>query len=277
MCKKRKIREHRNALVFFFPLAMLVIPISQKLSLGTRRITLSFFHYIIKFCLDSFLVKDVRIDYRNQSHYYNSGKADPNSTEEACCGNEDTSDDPKPTCQAVCFVPVFFAVQRPRNFNTYGVILLTFGHIIAENYQQKTEESGSYRFHGNFFSHGYGIHKGREQDAQAGNYPEYKVEYFFGVISAFGIGTSNDHCKPLYCKHDQRQTEYCKSLTAPTVYLALGVPMCWDLIRQLIPKDDSRQNRQKEFFSHSSGSLCYHACCNVWNSLYARYSQWCGN
>ena len=39
MCKKRKIREHRNALVFFFPLAMLVIPISQKLSLGTRSIT----------------------------------------------------------------------------------------------------------------------------------------------------------------------------------------------------------------------------------------------
>ena len=41
--QKRKTREHRNVLVFFFPLAMLVIPISQKLSLGTRRIRLGFF------------------------------------------------------------------------------------------------------------------------------------------------------------------------------------------------------------------------------------------
>ena len=43
MCKKEKYEKHRNVLVSSFALAMLVIPISQKLSLGTRRIIVGVF------------------------------------------------------------------------------------------------------------------------------------------------------------------------------------------------------------------------------------------
>ena len=43
MCKKEKYEKHLNVLVFFFAFAMLVIPIFQKLSLGTRSIRGGYF------------------------------------------------------------------------------------------------------------------------------------------------------------------------------------------------------------------------------------------
>lgn len=92
-----------------------------------------------------FFVVEIRTDNGNNNHQQGDGNKDEEEyllCEEGCENDGDTAAKPELACDSVSIVPVAFVVECPRNFYSETVVLLAFGHIIADNRKQKTEENG---------------------------------------------------------------------------------------------------------------------------------------
>ena len=196
--------------------------------------------------LDSFPVQDIGVDKRRQDHQKNDFEEDPKAAEKTGEHDHQTADDPKPAGEAVGFVPVFFAVQRPGDLNTDGVILLAFGQVIADNGKHKSHKHRHDHFHPHIVTHGNDIGGGKDQVRQHRDDPKDQVQNLVGVIVFLRIGGGAKHTEPLKCQHQQWHTEYQKGLTGPAVDLTGSIPMGRELVRQLIPEDEASYDREQD-------------------------------
>ena len=195
----------------------------------------------------SFAVKYVGIYHREYSSYREGCDHKRDKAEKARYYRDDAVNYPNCTCGAVRFVPVFFAVERPREFDADGVALAAFGHIISRYNENKTEKQGAEKLYIHCISYSRGIRKRGKSKAYYGNYPKCNINYFAGVITVFGVCESNGKAYPMNCKHDKRQRKHPEGFAAPLVCLAGYVPMDRHLLGHLIPKDNACDNGQKNY------------------------------
>ncbi len=181
--------------------------------------------------LYTFTVQNIGINKGRNDHQQHNRHEDPNGAGKAGGDDRKAADDPKPARKAVGLVPVFLAVKGPGDLDADGVILLTFGHIVADDHKQQThkhrnKDLDSYRYTKNDAVGGRIKHKGQNR-----NDPEDQLQDLSAVVFALGIGKCAKNTQPLGSQQDAGQTKYSKALTTPAIDLSGCVPVGRDLLR----------------------------------------------
>ena len=92
------------------------------------------------FFLYAFAVQHKGIDHRNQNHRKNSDKQKPHAAKKGGQDHNKTTSHPEPAGKPVGFIPVFFAFQRPGDFDTNGIVLFDLGKEVADDHKKQSHK-----------------------------------------------------------------------------------------------------------------------------------------
>ena len=191
-------------------------------------------------------MQDIRIDRGCQNHDQDDAEEDPEAAEETGQHDHNAANGPEPAGEPVGLVPVFLVVQCPGDLDAHGVVLLALGQVIAHDGQHKTHKNGHDHLHPDRLTQSRQIGEGAQKNAHNGNDPKYQLQDLVRVIFLLGVGGSTQNAQPLDRQQQTRQAEYRKGLAAPAVNFTGSIPVGGDLLRQLIPQDQTDGDGHKD-------------------------------
>lgn len=149
------------------------------------------------------------------------------------------------SAQPMGTVPVFRAVQRPRNTDAYGIVLLQFRHIVPEDDEEQADQDGDYNAYIDFHAEGDCVSNTVYDKRHYRDDPERQREWLFVDVSPLRVIKGNKGDKQLQYGKNTGHAEYSKCFSRVSVSLSVCTPVCCNLFGQLVPYDEAEKDWQQ--------------------------------
>lgn len=149
------------------------------------------------------------------------------------------------SAQPMCPVPVFRAVQRPRDADADCVVLLELWHIVPEDDE---EDANQYRNNNPYiYVHAEGdcVSNTVYDKRHYRDDPEHQREWLFVDVSPLRVIKGNEGDKQLQYGQNTGHAEYSKCFSRVSVSLSVCTPVCCNLFGQLVPYDEAEKDWQQ--------------------------------
>lgn len=182
-------------------------------------------------------VEQVGINRGREDKYQGDAQEQERVPQEGSNHNDRTAGCPYPAAEAMGLVPVFFVVQGPGELNADGVALLALGQVVSdvEEHAAQQQAHKCWGAQEGVIAQGGGVNQSRHQRGHRWADPQHQIQDLGALSVGFGIGGSTQDADPMHCFQEQGQSEYGECLAAPSVDLAVSIPMGGDFLRELVP------------------------------------------